>query len=221
MTRWPSSGPKLHVMIETGHAMGRQKSREPAATGSTLTSAPDYSEPLQAWRLWEIEDVEAAPRLRSLYRVRFWPVGAPLEARCEAHRFRLPRWVQHAAPAETCTCGIYAVRFDLIRTLAQHDRLPPLGRSLVLGTVFLWGDVVECERGWRAALAYPSRLFMPLGSPDAAETAAGLGDYGVPVELLDTCRIADVLDAVADVATRRPVGPLLVRPSHPDEQAAG
>lgn len=157
-------------------------------------------EPVHAWRLWEVEYLGAAPRLRSLYRMCFWPVGAPFEARCEAHRLRLPRRPRHAAPAATCSCGIYAVPFELIRKrLALHDGLPR-GRSLVLGTVSLWGDVLECERGWRASFAYPSRLFLPRDSSGAEERAAGLLEYGVPIELLDTGGIAEALDGTSDLA---------------------
>jgi hypothetical protein len=83
--------------------------------------------------------------------------------------------------------------------MAIDDGLPP-GCLFVIGTVSLWGDVLECERGWRAALAYPSRLFVPLGFPGAAERAVGLEDYGVPVELLETRSIADSLDRVAELA---------------------
>ena len=177
-----------------------RKSSEPAATETELAIAPDYAEPLCAWRLWEVEDVDSVPRLRSLYRISFWPVGAPFEARCEAQRLRLSRRPRHAAPAETCTCGIYGAPFELIRKkLAIEDGLPP-GCLFVMGTVSLWGDVLECERGWRAARAYPSRIFVPLGFPGAAERAVGLADYGVPVELLDTRNLADALDHVAELA---------------------
>jgi hypothetical protein len=177
-----------------------RKSYEPAATSTEVVLAPDYAEPLCAWRMWEVEDVDGAPRLRSLYRLSFWPVGAPFEARCEAQRLRLSRRPRHAAPSETCSCGIYGAPFELIRKrLAIADDLPP-GCLFVIGTVSLWGDVLECERGWRAALAYPSRLFVPSGFPGAAERAVGLGDYGVPVELLGTGNIALALDDVAELA---------------------
>jgi hypothetical protein len=177
-----------------------RRSYEPAATTTGAALAPDYAEPLCAWRMWEIEDVGGAPRLRSLYRMSFWPVGAPFEARCEAQRLRLSRRPRHAAPSETCSCGIYGAPFELIRKkLAIDDGLPP-GCLFALGTVSLWGDVLECERGWRAALAYPRHLFVPLGSPGAAGRAVGLEDYGVPVELIDTRNIADALDHVAELA---------------------
>jgi hypothetical protein len=177
-----------------------RKSSEQAATAPEITIAPDYSEALCAWRLWEVEKLDEAPRLRSLYRDSFWPVGAALEARCEAQRLRLSRRPRHAAPTETCTCGIYAAPFELIRRKLVVERSLPPGCLFVIGTVSLWGDVLECERGWRAAFAYPSRLFVPLGFPGAAKQAVGLEDYGVPVELLDTQSLADALDDVAELA---------------------
>jgi hypothetical protein len=177
-----------------------RKSGEAETTTTEVAIAPDYVEPLCAWRLWEVEDVDAAPRLRSLYRISFWPVGAPFEARCEAQRLRLSRRPRHPAPTATCTCGIYAAPLELIRKKLAIDDGLPSGCLFVLGTVSLWGEVLECERGWRAELAYPSRLFVPLGYPGAAERAAGLGDYGVPVELLETRTIADAFDHVAELA---------------------
>ncbi|HEY2742094.1 MAG TPA: hypothetical protein VGI69_07945 [Gaiellaceae bacterium] len=177
-----------------------RQSSEPAASVAEIALVPDYAEPLCAWRLWEVEDVDSVPRLRSLYRLSFWPVGAPFEARCEAQRLRLPGRPRHAAPSETCSCGIYGAPFELIRkSLAVDDGLPPWP-PFVIGTVSLWGDVLECERGWRAALAYPSRLFVPLGSPGATDRAVGLRDYGVPVDVLEARTIADALDDVAELA---------------------
>ena len=195
MTRASRSGAKLR-------AMGWRKSRDAEVVDTTFDRAADYAEPLVAWRLWEVEDVDETARLRSLYRICFWPVGRPFEARCEAHRFRLRRRARHSTPAETCTCGVYAVPFDYVRGLAADDRLLPPGRPLVLGTVSLWGEVVECERGWRAALAYPSRLFLPLELADAEHKAAGLEDYGVPVELLDTSSLVAALDSAVAHAGR-------------------
>lgn len=177
-----------------------RKSDEPAPTVPATSFAPDYAEPLSAWRLWEVEPLDAAPRLRSLYRFSLWPVGAPLEARCEAQRLRLPRRPRHRAPTATCTCGIYGAPFELIRRKLVVDNGLPTGCLFVIGTVLLWGDVLECERGWRAEFAYPGRLFVPVAFPGAAAQAGGLGDYGVPVELVDTHDLVDVLDHVAELA---------------------
>jgi hypothetical protein len=70
----------------------------------------------------------------------------------------------HAAPEADCRRGLYA--------LTSAGAAPDFVRSrgllrnaigAVIGQVFLWGCVVECERGWRASHAYPARLFAPLG----------------------------------------------------------
>jgi len=54
--------------------------------------------------------------------------------------------------------------------------------------VSLWGEVVECEWGWRASHAYPERLFVPQPPRDAALAewiAKSLEGYGVPVEIVE------------------------------------
>ena len=61
----------------------------------------------------------------------------------------------------------------------------------MLGRVALWGQVVECERGWRGSHAYPEHIFVPTTASDGKpiarvdELALGLTDYGVPVELVE------------------------------------
>ena len=168
-----------------------------AKRDAALPAVPNSVEPLQAWRLWAIEDVRGSARLRSLYRRCIWPAGVPVAARCYARRFRLWRRSPHEAPVETCSCGIYAVEAEGIRGLWRNSEVPP-GFSLVIGSVSLWGAVVECEHGWRASFAYPRELFVPCLGPDQDQTAAGLADYGVPVEVLDARTIGSALEAVAD-----------------------
>ena len=63
----------------------------------------------------------------------------------------------HDAPQVNCTCGIYAAK-TLHHFGAGYEQYG------IHGEVYLWGTVVEHERGWRAQLAYPKNLFL---SPDA------------------------------------------------------
>jgi hypothetical protein len=171
-----------------------------AARGEAgLPSVPDHAEPLQAWRLWAVEDVAGSARLRSLYQRCVWPTGAPIAAHCPAQRSRLWCRSPHDTPVDTCSCGIYGVGADRIRRL-WRDADPAPGFSLVIGAVSLWGGVVECEHGWRAGYAYPRELFVPSLAPRPSETAAALEEYGVPVELLGACTIGVALDAVAERA---------------------
>jgi hypothetical protein len=107
---------------------------------------------------------------------------------CKTSRIRLwpIRSEPHSAPGERCECGIYAATPSTIGDYL-HESLWPRRRP-VLGRVSLWGDVVECERGWRASLAYPEQLYIPrfIGDDrDRARFAAELEKYRVPIELLD------------------------------------
>jgi hypothetical protein len=61
---------------------------------------------------------------------------------------------RHAAPDIRCHCGIYA-GMSLDAFERPRPAWPP---APVVGTVALWGTVIEHERGWRAAVAYPARL---------------------------------------------------------------
>ena len=63
----------------------------------------------------------------------------------------------------------------------------------IVGTVSLWGTVVEHDLGWRASHAFPERLFVVPGTADARtvkDTVLGLGRYGVPVRAFNTPSLA-------------------------------
>ncbi len=76
----------------------------------------------------------------------------------------------------------------------------------VIGTVSLWGTVVECEHGWRAEYAYPRRIYVPVTArrrlflvgglrrpaPPAEKIAVQLADYAVPVELVECSSPAEL-----------------------------
>jgi hypothetical protein len=142
-----------------------------------------------------------------------WPPRAELVAVCRrgSQSALFPPWPgrqQHASPASRCCCGIYATR-----TAAQaasyltrffKERGTVLHR--LLGTVALWGTVVECELGWRGSHAYPTRIYLPLprkprlslftglGRPmlPLEDIALGLAGYGVPVEIVEATTIGEL-----------------------------
>ena len=157
---------------------------------------PDYVEPIDAWRVWLV-DYEL--RLRSVLFDAVWPQEEPLVATCR-HRRRSwrPWWrevkVDHGAPGDDCGCGIYGAEREKATHSYGRLALPGWAVGRVVGRVALWGDVVECERGWRASHAYPSRLCAPVVVPfrrrrrearTSEQIAAALGAYGVPVESVD------------------------------------
>lgn len=117
------------------------------STPQVLVEAPSVSvEPVHAWRCWTL----SGSRDGSWVRLtplggdgRPWPAGRPASATCIRYR-------THVVPHLTCTCGLYAVN--------DPDRLRQSRDPAVLGTVALWGRVVQHERGFRAEFGYPQRL---------------------------------------------------------------
>jgi hypothetical protein len=135
---------------------------------------PDAVGVVIGWRAWKVALSGGEPRLRPMTRIGccagpWWPAGHPLEAMCPTLR--------HAAPVAGCTCGVHAAAsYDLLDELGFVD---DSGHAIALGTVSLWGRVVETERGWRAERAYPRQVWLP---PAIGRFAAGLARaYRIPV----------------------------------------
>ena len=102
-------------------------------------------EPVIGWRGWYLRLTTSGPDLMPAGMGRDgWPRRAPMTARCSAGG-------PHQSPDPTCSCGLYAYRSE--RALRSSGAWFP-----VIGTVSLWGRIVEHERVWRAEHAYPHRL---------------------------------------------------------------
>jgi hypothetical protein len=172
-------------------------------------------EPIVGWRTWLVVQESEGFRLRSLVYDTLWSPRNELVARC-LHRalpFAWRRRSKHVPPARGCGCGIYAARGpeEAAAYLEGRTWADAFSIHRVIGTVSLWGRVVECTRGWRAARAYPKRIYVPttrapywLRAERAGEVALGLTDYDVPVELLDGdfCEPEDLVAALEAVAAR-------------------
>ena len=131
---------------------------------------PDGIEPIIGWRAWALTRTpDGRPELRPIiYSGERWPAGQAARAECPPHTRS-----GHRAPEANCTCGLYAVD--------GLDRLPAImGRDVtVIGSVSVWGTIVEHDSGFRAELAYPGRLRLVCGacwqagvfSPDVVDVA--------------------------------------------------
>jgi hypothetical protein len=175
-----------------------------------VTGAPDAIEPAVGWRVWDVVELDGAYRLCSLA---FWTIWVPGRAATAACRRLLvdrswSRLPDHPAPDERCTCGIYATATAWqVLDYAKRFRLRSDTVHRVVGRVSLWGRVVECEGGWRASRAYPTVVYVPTARGGrrpfigrmppprrpVESIALGLGDYAVPVEIVDCSTRAELV----------------------------
>lgn len=107
---------------------------------------PIIVEPIHAWRTWTLWGSRDGRNVRLLPIAgnrKPWPPRRPAAASCT-------RGGRHAVPGLACTCGLHGV--------PEPEALRQTRDPAVLGTVALWGLVVQHEHGYRASLAYPQRL---------------------------------------------------------------
>jgi hypothetical protein len=114
---------------------------------SRSVKIPDYISPIAGYRAWRWD----AAGLRSLNGEPWFP-GRPLEAACGAAARGILGPVEavnvaHESTHSDCTCGVYAAKS------IEHLRQSGYERYGIHGEVYLWGTVVEHERGWRAQFA--------------------------------------------------------------------
>jgi hypothetical protein len=145
-------------------------------------SIPDLISPIVGYRIWTWDTTG----LKSLCAER-WHPGQALAARCRASTVvgtvagrNDTAHDGHHAPQVNCTCGIYGAKgFHYFRS-AGYERYG------IHGEVYLWGEVVEHELGYRAQFAYPKNLvippeMLPLSSSPIQDRLRGLFAYGINI----------------------------------------
>jgi DNA-binding CsgD family transcriptional regulator len=113
---------------------------------------PDGIQPIGAYRLWTYDLTKRGASLHSLMchgiRPCPWEDAGPgwVVASCTGIQ-------GHAAPANQCSCGVYAVASipELLRHAVPFERGDGVGA--LMGRVELAGKVIEHERGYRAERA--------------------------------------------------------------------
>lgn len=145
---------------------------------------PDYISPVVGYRVWQWD----ATGLASLNGEK-WFANQPLSAVCRADAIGsivgLSKATHNAAelPYFKCTCGVYAAR------TMEHLNQCGYKKFGVRGEVYLWGMVVEHERGWRAQFAYPKTLFLaadtiPFSLSEINARLETLTEFGTDIFLL-------------------------------------
>jgi hypothetical protein len=147
---------------------------------------------LVGWRAWTVIETKDGVRLASVIYDTVWRPTGPAVAICHCDQ-------SHEAPAIACTCGFHAARDPIDALTYLHGRDDPRTLCRVLGEVQLSGMVVETEAGYRAAAAYPLRLYV-----NDVEVAATLEEiYRVPV-LFGGCGSASATSSTAASAGSLP-----------------
>lgn len=101
-----------------------------------------------------------------------------------SHKIRFgPKLIPHAsyvAPLAECGCGFYAFRTLPYLVEWLEHREP----NIVVGEVYLWGKVVDCQYGYRAQCAYPKRFYSNSYEYEYAynNSTFALREFNVPIE---------------------------------------
>jgi len=86
----------------------------------------------------------------------------------------------YAAPLAECGCGFYAFK-TLPYLVKWLDHREP---SIVIGEVYLWGKIVDCQYGYRAQYAYPKCFYSNGCRYDYTynNPTFVLGEFNIPIE---------------------------------------
>ncbi len=132
---------------------------------------------VRGWRAWAVTETRDGLRLASLLYDHVWAPGEPAAAACRRHDDPFATQIgAHELGAPECGCGFHAAKDPADAMSYLRGRDEPSTVCRVLGEVTLWGDVLQTEAGWRGALAYPARLYVP-----DTLLVEELAVYGVPV----------------------------------------
>lgn len=140
---------------------------------------PDFMEPQFGWRAWavdaELPDFGLPPKLFSVSWGYYWAPKKKSAAECnrpykcsepvKKHDIKTGEEVEYTigVPGEHCSCGFYSAKtFEHLQSMGYHQYYENSGRYTVVGKVYCWGKVIECQTGWRAEYAYPAKLFVPI-----------------------------------------------------------
>lgn len=150
--------------------------------------------PVVAYRMWYVP-LQPILQLWSICGAK-WKPCEKLVAECRNHMSCVCSddfWTTTKREPEdpftySCAAGIYAWKtFDqsfemYMDAMERMDGLiaeEPLTNRYAIGKVYLWGRVIECEKGFRAQYAYPATIFRTAENSDSLAAM-----YRVPCEAL-------------------------------------
>lgn len=164
---------RVQTIADLRNTISQFKSISPVRVSPPLR-IPDYTSTLTTWRGWKIRN----KRLSGLGRSHVWEPKVAKKAVC------MPLdWSGSVscgeAPKIDCSCGYWSFK--------SLDHMPEILQNYltdidVIGTVEIWGKVIECENGYRSEFAYPKELWL---LKPGLEYLSYL--YDVPMRKLESC----------------------------------
>ena len=148
---------------------------------SGLEGIPDFVGPLLGWRAWKVRapfpGSGACPGPSSVILDTPW---VPRREFSAEHSFDLGVRCRGLLDLD-CSCGVYAFNDPgeaFVYLMRVRDRLLSMSVEVAIGTVSLWGKVVECELGYKAEHAYPSHIYLPASFARFLPVVSS--EFGVP-----------------------------------------
>ncbi len=149
-----------------------------------------YILPVVGFRVWVLRE----SKLSSYAVDNFWIPKKANVAQCAgyehikfwgSHNIQSgPKLIPHAsqvAPLAECGCGFYALRtLPYLMEWLEHREEP----NIVVGEVYMWGKIVDCQYGYRARYAYPKCFYGNSYDHDDAynNSPFALREFSVPIE---------------------------------------
>lgn len=118
------------------------------------TELPDSIEPILAIRAWNIFRDGDQYFLSSCFQYNIiWPPKTKLSALCLNDDPWMVSGIKHTAPIKDCDCGIYA-----LKKFPNKEELIPWDDKSIIGLAFVWGKIIEGDKGYRAQFCKPAAL---------------------------------------------------------------
>jgi hypothetical protein len=148
--------------------------------------------PVTGYRIWYVP-LQPILQIRSYWIQTEWRPFQKVEAECRNHMSCVCAgefWTSTKREPEeefacSCSAGIYAWRtfdqgfemyMDEVEKMFGMDAPEPTTNRVCFGKVYLWGKMIECEKGFRAQYAYPAGFYYT-----ADNTRALAAMYSVPL----------------------------------------
>lgn len=159
---------KLQNRVGRLNSVKPEKIADPKPKPPAPPKSPDFVHTITAWRAWDAKN----GILEAVGSEHQWIPKVANRAQCKHYG--------HKAPQFSCSCGFWS--FKTLKLLLKS--MPTYAANVtVVGTVEIWGRVIECEFGFRSEFAYPKELWLLNEGQESLSWT-----YGVPVRRMESAQ---------------------------------